>query len=267
VATLFLTVVAWAIVPSPTPSPPAPVEAATQNASATHLKSWQSRFERRAFGARSGIILPYRLARPLAAGPHPLVLVLHGSGAIGSDNESQLGPFAASWAQLLDDSRDSPIVLVPQVPSRSADYIFCRGKPCASRPGPSFEALLELLDSFVTSNTVDRQRIYVVGFSMGGSAALQLALAQPKFFAGMVAFAPVPPSSERAAELKRLRLLVVHGNRDTENPFNLMRGWVGELQKAGGRAIFSVREGMGHQVPEDMLVDPDWRRQLLRNHQ
>ena len=227
------------------------------------LVRWQSQFEGRSFHTASGIILPYRIATPLLSSPRPLVLVLHGSGAIGSDNQSQLGPFAASWAQLLDGP-DPPIVLVPQVPARSADYFLCDERPCASRPGPSFALLLELLDSFAHSGEIDRQRIYVVGFSMGGSAALQLALARPQLIAGMVVFAPVPPARDRAAELTRLPLLVVHGSSDTENPFEVMQSWTNDLKAAGGNARLSVRTGMQHQIPDDMLVDKGWRRRLLR---
>ena len=182
---------------------------------------------------------------------------------MGSDNKTQLGPFAASWAQLLDDP-DAPIVLVPQVPVRSADYQLCGGSPCASRPGPSFEPLLQLFDTFAAQGAVDRNRIYVVGFSMGASAALQLALARPKLIAGMVLFSPVPPSTDRAADLRLLPLLVVHGSGDTENPFNVMHAWIEQLKASGGKTEMSVREGMQHQVPDDMLVDVGWRRRLLQ---
>ena len=246
------------------PSPTSASRAAVQATRSKDVARWQSRFERRAFQTRSGVILPYRVARPAAGVPRPLVLVLHGSGAMGSDNEGQLGPFASAWAQLVDDREDPPIVLVPQVSERSADYILCDGLPCSSRPGPSFTAILELLDSFSRSKAVDHRRIYVVGFSMGGSAALQLALARPNLIAGMVVFAPVPPSKERVEKLKRLSLLVVHGRLDTENPFEVMTSWVGELNRAGGHVAFSARERMGHQVPDDMLTDPVWRRRLLR---
>lgn len=227
------------------------------------LDRWQSRFEARSFRTASGTTLPYRIATPPRSSPRPLVLVLHGSGAIGSDNKRQLGPFAASWAQLLDGP-DAPIVLVPQVAARSADYLLCDELPCASRPGPSFAMLLELLDAFASSGEVDRQRIYVVGFSMGGSAALQLALARPQLIAGMVVFAPVPPPRHRAAELRRFPLLVVHGSSDTENPFTVMRDWTDYLKAVGGRGRLLVRTGMQHQIPDDMLVDKGWRRRLLK---
>ena len=227
------------------------------------LASWQSRFEGRAFRTRSGLILPYRVAQPPADSARPLVLVLHGSGAMGRDNKAQIGPFASAWAQLLEDGPDAPIVVVPQVAQRSADYVICDGSPCRSKPGPSLGGLLELLDGLVASRAIDRNRVYVVGFSMGASAALQLALARPGVVSRMVLFAPVPPPKSRIHGLTSSRMLVVHGDRDTENPFFAMREWITLLNRAGGHVEMSVRHGMGHQIPNDMLTDVGWRKQLL----
>ena len=207
--------------------------------------------------------LPYRVARPRLASRRPLVLVLHGSGAMGLDNESQMGPFAATWAQLVSDPSDPPIVVVPQVARRSADYILCKGAPCESKPGPSFNSLLQLFDRFVADRHVDRRRIYVVGFSMGGSAALQLALARPGRIAGIVAFAPVPPSPSKIRAMRQQQVTVIHGSADKENPYTVMRAWMERSAAAGGAARICVRAGLGHQVPDDMLRDTRWRRELL----
>jgi predicted peptidase len=48
-----------------------------------------SRFEARAH--QSDWVMPYRLFRPDASGPLPLVLFLHGSGGMGDDNLRQIG--------------------------------------------------------------------------------------------------------------------------------------------------------------------------------
>lgn len=230
----------------------------------SELAEWQSRFEPGLFRSRSGMILPYRIATPSVASPRPLVLVLHGSGEIGADNESQLTPFAASWVQLHDDSEIAPIIVAPQVRVRSADYKLCRGIRCASRRGPSFEALLQFLDSFAASEAVDSSRIYVVGFSMGGATALQLALARPQLAAGIAVFGAVPPPKNRAPELKSENLLVVQGTRDRNHSIKVMRGWIDRLNASGGGATLVAREGMKHQVPDDMVVDKTWRQQFLQ---
>ena len=58
---------------------------------------------RTTFTAPDGVTLPYRLLPPPSPpGARrtrvPLVLLLHGSGEIGTDNRAQLTPFALAWA-------------------------------------------------------------------------------------------------------------------------------------------------------------------------
>ena len=57
-------------------------------------------FESRTFRSQAGVVLPYRLLRPAAgAGSSlPLVVLFHGSGAIGSDNRAQIDLIAKSFA-------------------------------------------------------------------------------------------------------------------------------------------------------------------------
>src|SRR5947209_1077451 len=49
----------------------------------------QEKFEKRS--QKSDREMPYRLFRPEAKGKLPLVVYLHGSGGLGTDNEKQLG--------------------------------------------------------------------------------------------------------------------------------------------------------------------------------
>ena len=77
------------------------------------------------FSGSNGTRLVYRLLAPespRAGRRYPLVLVLHGSGAIGTDNLAQLGPFARSWTSPETRRRFPAYVLVPQFPARSAVY-------------------------------------------------------------------------------------------------------------------------------------------------
>ena len=99
---------------------------------------------------------------------------------------------------------------------------------------------------------------------MGGGTALQLALARPQVPAAVAAFGAVPPPRERAPELKSQNLLVVLGTQDRNHPLEVMREWVDVLNASGGKATLDVREGMEHQVPDDMVTDKAWRLQLAQ---
>ena len=103
-------------------------------------------------GAPSDVIL-----RRLTPTPSPLVVILHGSGEIGTDNERQLTRLALAWAR--DETRRAfpAFVLAPQMPARSAIYA---GEPGDDRrtsaPGPPLEATLGLIDRLVETKAIDR---------------------------------------------------------------------------------------------------------------
>jgi predicted peptidase len=223
-------------------------------------------FEYAGFVASDGTRLPYRLMAPASPAPdgrYPLVVLLHGSGAMGTDNEMQIGAFARSWADPELRKRFPAYVLVPQVAARSADYRPGADGLLASSPGVSLKAVLELVDSFRARPGIDRQRIYLVGFSMGGSAALNALLERQEYFAAVIAFSPVPPQRGLAARVSSVPMLLVHGSADEENPYPADRAWAQAVADAGGRPIFIVIDGMAHEFPQQMLVRHDWRRWLF----
>jgi predicted peptidase len=228
------------------------------------LARWRSQFEAQEFRSSSGMVVPYRIAAPSTGTPRPLVLVLHGKGEMGTDNRRQLTPLAASWVRLHPYPDIAPIIVAPQVHVRSADYDMCDDIRCASRPGPSFDALLEFLDDMVSSEDIDASRIHMVGFSMGGATALLLALARPELAASLTIFGAVPPHKDRASELKTGNLLVVQGTKDWNHPLHVMQEWIDHVNAAGGNAVLDIRDGMKHMVPRDMAVDKGWRLGLVQ---
>jgi predicted esterase len=225
---------------------------------------WIQSFEPHSFQAPDGAVVPYRLLKPRAAGRLPLVVMLHGSGAIGADNRSQLGAFTMGWAHPAPAAETPAIVAIPQATSRSANYLTDADGLPASRPGDSFPGLLALIDNLARDPAVDPKRIYLVGFSMGASTALQAALQHPGRFAGVVAFSPVPPPRADARRLAGTPLMLVHGDADTDNPFAADKAFVEALTAAGAEPRFIVHAGMDHRVPPDMLFATDWRRWLFQ---
>jgi len=212
--------------------------------------------------------LPYRLLPPARNDPgqrYPLVIVLHGSGAIGSDNLRQLGQLALSWAAPDIRSSFPAYVLAPQFPERSANYQPSAADGLlAAQAGPHIPALTALVAELSQRYPVDAKRIYITGFSMGGSAATQAMLQQPGMFAAAVTFSGVPPERSTAAQLAKTPLLIVHGNADSENPIAPDRAMVAAMQHQPGASIrFLEYQGMDHQVPADMLLAKTWRTWLF----
>ncbi|MES2102634.1 MAG: PHB depolymerase family esterase [Pseudomonadota bacterium] len=219
------------------------------------------------FQPKQGAAMPYRLLQPLspqAGVRYPLVVVLHGSGAVGDDNVSQLNWLGLSWSIPEVQRRFPAYVLIPQFPERSTNYADGTDGLPASQAGAPLEIALQLLDDVAARHPVDTKRIYLTGFSMGASTAWNAVQLRPGKFAAAVPFSGIPPDRNSAVQFRDIPLLIVHGNADTENPIQPDQAMVAALQKLGSKNLhFREYEGMEHRVPADMLLDMRWREWLF----
>ena len=225
-------------------------------------------FSAERFTGTNGVTIGYRLLPPPEIRPgerYPLVLSLHGSGEIGEDNAAQLRPLERSWALPEVRRRFPAYVLAPQFPGRSASY---HDDPVdglrSSHPDPPLLAAMELIDSLPGRLPIDERRVYVVGFSMGGSTTWTALLLRPGRFAAAVPIAGVPPERSLAPRLVAANLLLVHGLKDTENPPEPTRAMFAALKAAGARRVrLREYEGLGHQIPPEMIAGTEWREWLF----
>jgi len=223
-------------------------------------------FQRGEFTARDGTRIRYRLLAPLspeAGKRYPLVLQLHSSSGVGSDNEKQLERPALSWAMPAMRERYRAYVLVPQFEQRSANYDV-PDAPAYAVASPALPAMLELVGDIQRRYAIDRDRIYAVGFSMGGSTAWLSAAARPDLFAAIVPIGAVAPADEVAKALTSVPVWAMHGDADTENPIAADRRLVDGIRKLGGSQV-RLREyvGLDHQLPADFYPGQWWRDWLF----
>jgi predicted peptidase len=223
-------------------------------------------FGKGTFTASNGVVLPYRMLTPLAMVPgvrYPLILQLHSSGGIGTDNLSQLDRLAKTWAMPEVRARYGTYVLVPQFPVRSANY----GPPSPdqyAQHSATLSAALELVETFARENPVDSARIYALGFSMGGSAAWLAPVLKPELFAAIVPISGIAPENGSAARLQDLPIWVMHGNADEENPIVADRRLSNQIRTRGGKHIlFREYDGLDHQPPADIYPGFWWRDWLF----
>ncbi len=178
-------------------------------------------FKEGSYNGKENIQIKYRLysggISPKDKDKYPLVVVFHGSGAIGNDNKSQLGLMAKLWATQDISSAYPAYVLAPQFPSRSSNYRLDSSRNVlVSKPADCLYTALQLIDSIKAVLPIDQQRIYLVGFSMGGSTVINALTARPGLFAAAVSIAGIP-QFDSIQSISHIPLWLMHGDMDTEN--------------------------------------------------
>ena len=199
----------------------------------------------------SGASLPYRYYAPPAtagaSGRRPLVLFLHGEEAAGTDNRAQLttSEGATIWVEPDHLAKNPTYVLAPQAPS-GADW----GRE------PVYSGTVALLKQFVSDHRdVDPDRIYLVGFSMGGTGAWTMLLRNPGLFAAAIPIsgdANAFLSDEQAfAAIRNTPVLPVHSYDDPVSPVSGTQNAVDAMVAAGDASVGSNSQiwGLGAVVP------------------
>lgn len=180
-----------------------------------------SSFQKKIF-VENDIKIPYRLLTPKnnqKDKKFPLVITFHNSTRIGNDNENQLEPFAKIWLRDEIYEKYPCYVVAPQFNKRSTNYEINEKGVQISKPSNEVSALLKLIKDLEKEYpNIDKNRIYLIGYSMGGSTSQNLMNLQPNTFAAVVSVAAVPDLSN-LNKIKEKNIWLIHGKNDDENPY------------------------------------------------
>ena len=100
-----------------------------------------------------------------------------------------------------------------------------------------------LLDQVLQSYAIDKKKMVVTGFSMGGRGAWSWAAKYPDRFSAAVPVAGRPPES---LEGWRVPVMAIHSVHDTVVPIGPTQDAIATLKSAGARAEIVVLSGPGH---------------------
>jgi predicted peptidase len=178
-------------------------------------------FQKKIF-VENDIQIPYRFLMPknnFVNQKYPLVITFHNSTRIGNDNENQLEPFAKIWLRDEIYEKYPCYVVAPQFNKRSTNYEINGEDIQISKPSNEVFALLKLIKDLEKEYpNIDKNRIYLIGYSMGGSTAQNLMNLDPDTFAAVVSVAAVPDLSN-LNKIKEKNIWLIHGKQDDENPY------------------------------------------------
>lgn len=187
-------------------------------------------------------------------------MVFHGSGAIGTDNISQMGVLSKMW--LLPENRDQypAFVLSPQFPVRSSNYHLDKNRNVqVSESNEYLDLVLKSVDSLSKTENIDENRIYVMGFSMGGATVMNAISKRPDLFAAAINVSGISEFSN-LKEIKNIPLWIVHGGLDTDNRPESNLKFFNELKESGKVFFWNYKDKYHNNILSAELIKeiPQW---------
>ncbi|MHB0877075.1 MAG: carboxylesterase family protein [Anaerolineae bacterium] len=184
----------------------------------------------------------------------PLVLFLHGAGERGQDLREVLKHGIPKHAE----GAGYPFIAVsPQCPA-------------GSYWTQQTELIKGMLDEVIAAYTVDADRVYLTGISMGGYGSWHLAADYPDLFAAVAPICGGGMESagfpDRVLRLKDVPIWAFHGARDEVVPCRRSQVLVDKLREAGAGPRFTVYPDAGHDSWTRTYDDPEFYRWLLAQH-
>lgn len=197
-----------------------------------------SLFEKRHYESWSGdAAMDYYLLKPLnydSQKSYPLVLTLHGASG------HSWGAYVLSLPGM--QNAYPAFVLMPRTETNSWEFSQYNDL----RPSP-LDHVVSIIRSLESEFSIDKKRIYVTGYSMGGYGTTAMLARYPDVFA---AGAPLCGG----ADLKQIPALVptplwvFHGALDRNISPQMSRNLVSALKTAGGQPLYSEYPDTGHDV-------------------
>lgn len=172
-----------------------------------------------------GSLMPYRISLPMGydkAQTYPLVVYLHPMGERGEDNTAHVASNSVMQTLLSNENQAAYpcIIIAPQCPESAVwsqnleDY--WRKNSTAKYTGTGqymLEYVMGLTQEITERYSVDKNRIYVTGASMGGYGTWAMITEYPEVFAAAVPICGGGDTSQ-AAKIQSTAVWAFHGTKD-----------------------------------------------------
>lgn len=203
--------------------------------------------KRKFFMAKDKTILPYRIYLPegyTAEKKYPLVLYLHGADERGSTNTAQLtNSNEAFFHKMLGSGRRTypAIIVAPQCPAGEQWVDTPWENGCYSldtvKKSNEMQAVEELLASLLETYSINKNRLYAVGFSMGAFGVWDLIMRNPDLMAAAIPISGAGDPSQ-AEQIKDVPVWCFHGADDPVVPCSTSTSVMAEaLTEAGSESM------------------------------
>jgi predicted peptidase len=187
---------------------------------------------------------------------YPLVVVLHGSGERGDNNESQLIWGGDLFVDSANRAKYPAIVVFPQCP---ANERWAPGKRIDAKDSlgglrvysdsaimKPMKLVLDFIDTLIAAGRVDTKKIYVGGLSMGGMGTFDILSRRPDLFTAAFVICGAGDPNAIKKFRKGLPVWVFHGAADPVVLVSNGRLMVDLLQKNHFKVKYTEYPGVGH---------------------
>lgn len=197
----------------------------------TLVQGQEPLFQRRTFHASDGTEMRYGIAIPRnydPSRPRPLVLALHPGG----ERTPYYGDLYMRGIFFPGLTTLEPIMVAPDCPT-----------PAWSDPLAE-KAVTALIDDIIANHAIDRRRILVTGFSLGGAGTWFLSSRRPDLFTAAIVMAG--KTDEPLERLAKIPTYVIHSRDDRVVAFDQAEERATALAAMGRAVRFDALSGVGH---------------------
>ncbi len=190
--------------------------------------------------------LPYHVFKPDnydSLVHYPLVLCLHGAGERGDNDEAvKKNHMATVWALDSNQMQWPCLIVVPQCPiyHNWTNISWTEASYLVDNTPISNELLTvnDILDSLIREFSVDTNRIYITGLSMGGLGTWDMIVRYPNRFAAAVPLCGLGDTT-KVEIIKHIPIWNFHGAIDNTVPVIYSRVMIAALEKSGRHVVYT----------------------------
>jgi predicted peptidase len=195
----------------------------------------------------TGESIPYAVFVPASydsSQPAPLIVSLHG---LGRSHDWLMG-----YHGLLDQAEAHGYIVVTPLGYIRRGWYGSRELEDMQDAQRSEQDVMNVLQLMRDEFSVDSNRIYLWGHSMGGAGTYHIAAKYPDIFAGLGVAAPAPeadaPMNNILNNIKHLPIFVLQGDEDAAVPVERTRAWVAKMQELGMQHVYVEIPGGDHSL-------------------
>jgi predicted esterase len=196
---------------------------------------------------------PYSLYIPetFKTGQGGLIILLHGSG---TNDTAMVG----KSSRLAFFERTGMIIAAP----------FARGESHYYLPKEAMEEIVELTEKMMKMFSVPKEKVVLVGFSMGGFGVINTYFYKPDLYRNLMVFSgsfdlkpyvaqPDWSTDDALRKLAATNLIIFHGEGDLNMPYEKQKSIHEKLKKMSPNVEIVIAKRAGHEVA------PEWEKKAL----